>query len=122
MIEILLSILILQGLVFIYFMRKMINKLTITKDFPSFDKFINPIVDDIIQYAVNKDLLTCVMPDSNNHTTLFAQDAEKNEIIVICPIIQTDAKKGSRDYDIALQEMKDRVDAFIENRGKNVRN
>ena len=83
---------------------------------------VDSLTDDIIKYSIEKDMLVCIMPGMDNHLTLYAKNTETGDNVAVCKVISTTAGKGSKEYDKVLQEMKDNIDAYLENKEKYVKN
>ena len=82
----------------------------------------DPIIRDVLKYAVERELLVSVMPDEEDKLTLFVRTEDDDMNYKICKIIKTTAPENSKMYKKYLEEMTDRVDAYIENKEEYVKN
>jgi len=77
---------------------------------------MDPLIQEVFEYTFEKGLKCSIRPGKDNRTTLYYYDEEKRIEYSVTELYSTNEKKGSKSYDKILEELKGKIDNFIENK------
>jgi hypothetical protein len=76
----------------------------------------DPLIDDIMEYTMQNEIMCTVRPGQNDTQTLFYHDEQTRSEYKITELFSVDAPRGSAPYTKTFNELKKRIDFFIENK------
>ena len=78
------------------------------------ERKIDPVLVEVMDYTFEKGLKCSIRPGPTGKMTLFDSDDSKEYIVT--ELATTHEPKGSLSYNMVLQNLKDKIDNFIENK------
>jgi len=76
----------------------------------------DPLMDDIMEYTIDKGLRCAIRPGINDRMTLYYHDETDHSEYAVAELFTTEAPRGSVTFRKAFEELRRRVDMFIENK------
>jgi len=76
----------------------------------------DPLINDLMEYTMEKNLTCVVRPGIEDQQTLYYHDQTNHNEFVITELFSVDSPRGTKLYNQALDELKNRVNLFIDNK------